>query len=1078
MIVRVTAAVVAVALGTWADPALDRELWRLLVAAAAILVLSVPAWPGLRRRLRPRLRAEILLFLALAALAQSAALDLWRFVTTPEVRVWNVYHYYLGAKYFDELGYHDLYDATLAADREGGDYWRGIDRVRNLRSYDTEPRLVSELRYRPEEHFSEERWREFQRDVEALQTQLPPGRWEGIFVDRGYNPSPFWTVVGGVLTDLLPATHLLALKLLSSLDLFLFAATFLLLGRVFGLRAAAVVLLFFTLTPVNDGRLVGGFLQYDWFCAVAAGVAFLRRGRPAVAGGLVAYAVLARIFPAVFLLSAAIPAVILWVRRGELRRRALAFFLVAAAAGAVGLGVGSLTARGPAAWGDFFGNLSHHSGEHLYGERRVGLQHLFTHDLTRFEVDESSSERRELFERQKSFYLAAAAVFLLLYLAGVHRRSLPDALLWGLAPLFVLAVSSRYYWAFLALLPLLARPGPPGRRRGRVLDVAQAALYLGYALFALHGAERYAAYWTFNLLLALFFLLFLVLHLHRELRLRRRRLGVDPPWHRSRAVAALFFLGLFLLLVLLRAPLAQYPIRDVDESVSALIAASWLDGGVPYRDAIDQRGPVTYLIYAAVFAVAGVYDMVAVHWALLLLILGTCFLLFRFARTLEPGVSGVSLGYLAAAFLAVFSFTYRRSQMLAFHTEWPLMLAAAAGMFLLVRGLTEGRDRWLLLAGLAFGAGFLSKQPGIFDGAAAGGFLLLHQAFDRRLFTAQTVRRAALLAGGFVAAVGVAVLYFLLHGALADFYLYFWSYNVEHYTRVVTLGERLANLDPFSHSRHYLTANPLLLIAVPVQLVTVAVRLFARWGSGRRAAPEAVDGRLLVVLWFLCAYLGASYSGRNFGHYFIQILVPASLLAAWTVRDGWRALAPDRDAWRRLGDLAGVGRGALVAAVLVLLALPVYRFRGDLAWLAAAEDPRRDRVREGILRAIEETTGPEDTIFVWGYYPELYVLSDRRPASRYSNTNYLTGMLPWENHQPGVDTSEHVVPDAWEILMRELEASRPGVVIDTAPGDHRYYAKYPISDYPLLQRFLERSYRPVATVEDRRGDVAAVIWGR
>jgi len=522
-IVRAPAAVAAVALGAWADPALDRELWRLLVAAAAILVLSVPAWPGLRRRLRPRLRAEILLFLAFAALAQSAALDLWRFVTTPEVRVWNLYHYYLGAKYFDQLGYHDLYDATLAADREGGDYWREIDRVRNLRSYDKEPRIVSELRYRPEEHFSEERWREFQRDVEALQTQLPPERWDGIFVDRGYNPSPFWTVVGGVLTDLLPATHPLALKLLSSLDLFLFAATFLFLGRVFGVRTAAVVLLFFALTPVNDGRLVGGFLQYDWFCAVAAGVAFLRRGRPAVAGGLVAYAVLARIFPAVFLLSAAVPAAVVWVRRGELRRRTLVFFLAAGVAGGVGLGVGALTARGPAAWEDFFGNLSHHSDEHVFGERRVGLRHFFTHDLTHFELDESRAERRELFERQESFYLAAAAVFLLLYLAGVRRRSLPDALLWGLIPLFILAVSSRYYWAYLALLPLLARPGPPGRRRGRGTDVAQAAVYLGYALYALRDVERYAAYSVFNLLLALFFLLFLGLHLLRDLQLRRRQ---------------------------------------------------------------------------------------------------------------------------------------------------------------------------------------------------------------------------------------------------------------------------------------------------------------------------------------------------------------------------------------------------------------------------------------------------------------------------------------------------------------------------------------------------------------------------
>ena len=34
--------------------------------------------------------------------------------------VWNVFHYYLGAKYFSEIGYFNLYPCALEADQEAG----------------------------------------------------------------------------------------------------------------------------------------------------------------------------------------------------------------------------------------------------------------------------------------------------------------------------------------------------------------------------------------------------------------------------------------------------------------------------------------------------------------------------------------------------------------------------------------------------------------------------------------------------------------------------------------------------------------------------------------------------------------------------------------------------------------------------------------------------------------------------------------------------------------------------------------------------------------------------------------------
>ncbi len=524
--------------------------------------------------------------------------------------------------------------------------------------------------------------------------------------------------------------------------------------------------------------------------------------------------------------------------------------------------------------------------------------------------------------------------------------------------------------------------------------------------------------------------------------------------------------GLFAVLCLLRWPLADRPIRDVDEAVSALIANAWLEGGVPYRDAIDQRGPVTYLLYAFVFAIAGKGNMAAVHGFLLLLIFGGALLADRFARRLGEDAEGRAWGLLAALLVVVSSSTYRSSQLFAFHTEWPTLVLSTLGFYLTWQATRPGGERprrALFLAGLAFGASFLSKQPALFDGAAAGGFVLLVALLDRRLASRDTLVRATALAGGFAVAVGACVAYFAFHGALGDFYLYFWSYNVEHYTAVVPVADRLAALDPWRHERHYLRTNPLLL-AGAVAGVAYAGWRFLRRGRQRERLDDA---RLLLVLWFLAAYFGASYSGRNFGHYFIQIISPACLLTARTLLDLWhgaRLLAAERGL-----TALRLARGALALAAGGAMAFTLYRCHRDF-WLFERLRPARPRpTYDSLVGALQSSTGPEDKIFVWGYDPEVYFLAQRRPSSRYSNTNYLTGMLPWENHQPGVDTSAHIVPGSWDVLLRELEASRPAAVIDTVPGNHRFYRKYPIASFPRLEAFLDTGYRRAVRVPGRNG---------
>ncbi len=145
---------------------------RLAVATGVLVALTLGRSRAASGAASGRRVEGVLAVLAFLALGHAAAVDLWHFATTPRVRVWNVYHYYLGAKYFGELGYHDLYDASLAADAGGRGYWSGVDRVRDLRSYRVRRR--GDARFEWRERFSPRRWEAFRDDLEALQVQRRP----------------------------------------------------------------------------------------------------------------------------------------------------------------------------------------------------------------------------------------------------------------------------------------------------------------------------------------------------------------------------------------------------------------------------------------------------------------------------------------------------------------------------------------------------------------------------------------------------------------------------------------------------------------------------------------------------------------------------------------------------------------------------------------------------------------------------------------------------------------------------------------------------------------------------------------
>jgi hypothetical protein len=345
--------------------------------ARAVVAFAALGWT---LHLRARRRAGRPLRRALAqgvvgAVALCAAAAWFDFGAMPEtggVHRHDVFHYYLGGKYHRELGYGLIYRCAAVAEAEDGREAAVRQRMfRDLATLQILP--AAEALADPSvclSRFTEARWRSFRDDVHNLRQGVPEAAWNETQTDHGYNPTPAWTATSGALARLVPSTEA-GLRLLSSLDLLLLAASIAALHAAFGWRVAALALtLWGTQEPGKFTWIAFAMLRLDWFFLLVASLALLRRGRPALAGAALGWAAAMRGFPAlglagVLLAGAASPA--LRARLAPDRRRYVAGFVGALA---VMIALGGAVA-GPSSWGEWVGHIRRHAA--ASSSNNVGL---------------------------------------------------------------------------------------------------------------------------------------------------------------------------------------------------------------------------------------------------------------------------------------------------------------------------------------------------------------------------------------------------------------------------------------------------------------------------------------------------------------------------------------------------------------------------------------------------------------------------------------------------------------------------------------------------------------------------------
>lgn len=466
-----------------------------------------------------------------------------------------------------------------------------------------------------------------------------------------------------------------------------------------------------------------------------------------------------------------------------------------------------------------------------------------------------------------------------------------------------------------------------------------------------------------------------------------------------------------LVAVVLHWPSLRQPL-DRDMAAHATVGSLANDGLLPYRDIVDNKQPLPYVVFAAVDAVAPRRTAP-----------------FRLTAALVSAAAGVSVLLMArrsvglvpavvAGLLAVIVGVSRWVQGVDLNTEHLLVLT---GTWAVLAPVAFRRWRGIALAaGVLLGVAGLTKAPGVLLAGPALWLLAAGRGDRDQSLWATFVAYAA----GAAIPVVVVVAFYAAHGALGD--LLYWNvfYNLA-YVDVATGSRYLPPLDLWP---------VLILVAVGLLGATVAL--------GRRDRPQLRDLAIGALGWLVVSYVGAKLGGRDFPHYYAP-MVPAACVG---VAVGIAAVT-DR-AWRpavtRLS--AAVVVAALAAAPIVDvvqqfgknpddLAIRLYRITQAVPWT----------LQDEVGTWVRERADSCDRMFVAENEPGFYWASGVHPATPYMFDGHIAGR-----------------PGFWDELAELLEDDPPRWLI--FPRSAPIWPPYMRTLQPLNYRIVA-AFDPVHVLE-------------
>jgi hypothetical protein len=550
---------------------------------------------------------------------------------------------------------------------------------------------------------------------------------------------------------------------------------------------------------------------------------------------------------------------------------------------------------------------------------------------------------------------------------------------------------------------------------------------------------------------------------------------------------ALALAAIALTCLALRLPSLDRLVLNPDESQYEATASYLVATGTP--PFLPWGEPGSFGLFALMTRLFGDYPIFELRVLVQLVCLGMAFLLYRTIARETNRWAGLA----AALVLVHYSMDYEG---LSVNRDWFASAFVLGGIALgaaALRREPEHRRRLLFLSGLVSATGLWFKlQAGIT--LLAVPIALAFEGLNERQ-AKRTVREIAVQVSG---AVVMGVLHILPYAFLGTLGEYFGAFFGD-WRLFIAGNESAVGGGPGLYWTQFFTDQPnrpLLVAAYGFTLASLGCAALRRRSFLARPIPVLFSAYALSAI--ACVKLG----DRFFGHYYLLLLPAIAGLVGLAIHA--LAIESRRERACRIFAIAilallvvealarTIQTGlplhpidatmlALGASVLIVGVLrPTQRIGPAAAALVVLEIGRLVFVTQRMPTPESNTYNPYrfdevvaylrsheaagDRLFVWGWAPEIYSLTEMECASHISVTQHVV-----QDHIAGKGPPPGIDPVWARRLMTELDARKPRFIVDAAARSWFLSSQdvYQLARYPdfALVKLLRDEYEPVATID-------------
>jgi 4-amino-4-deoxy-L-arabinose transferase-like glycosyltransferase len=362
-----------------------------------------------------------------------------------------------------------------------------------------------------------------------------------------------------------------------------------------------------------------------------------------------------------------------------------------------------------------------------------------------------------------------------------------------------------------------------------------------------------------------------------------------------------------------------------------------------------------------------------------------------------------------------------------------------------------GRWWWSVLCGMFVAWGPLFKQTGLSAIAAVGLFVLIQPIIKKRTWR-QTGNDILLLIAGAIISLGPVYIWMITCNAPFENWPYakiiriFFPGQAERFSSYIARGRQLVSMEEVAYRvfRYYAILIMPIVLALG-SLVLSIVRV------GMKKAVEKDRFVILFGLWWILDMVFIWISPRSYEQYYLPLNASAAMLSGFVFGCYFNKLktAEFKVPWVVAGIFGlvfivvlsqqivfGISKSPHSATVYKnpRTNLPEKR-RGYIQRFKEVRSARANPNKspwESVAEYIKERTQTDDKIFVWGWYPGIYVQAQRMSAATHAFTS--------EMHVESVEA----LTDDIESMLEGFKEQAPKFIVDT----HK-------SHFPWNRPFLE-----------------------